>query len=184
MKRLPLLLLALAAAPAARAAPPHWVATAPSSIHWTAQWQGTPVKGGFPDFTVQGAFDAAAPAGGTIEVRIDTTAVKSASGDVTRAIRGPRWFDTADHPRASFHGTFGDKGGKLSLHGTLQIKGHRKDVTFPVTVSPQGDGKVALSGNVTLQRGDFDIGSGQWSSGAMIARGVEVDFSVTLRRQD
>jgi len=184
MRRLSALLLALAVAPGAAAAPAHWTSAAPSSLDWTAKWQGTPVKGSFPDFTVKASFDPQAPAGGTVMVGIDATAVRSASGDVTHAIHGPQWFDTGHHPRASFHGRFSGKPGNLHLAGTLQLKGHHAKVQMPVKLARQGDGSVLLTGSVALQRGDFGIGTGKWSSSSMIAPDVDVTFSVTLQKRD
>jgi len=184
MKRILPLLAALAAVPAALAAPAHWRSTGSSNVlHWTATWQGTPVKGRFPDFAVKATIAPRAPDGGAVTVDIDTTSVRSASGDVTRAIRGKQWFDTADHPKARFRGRITGKSGHLSLRGTLRLKGRDGKLDIPVTLAPGDGGTLVLSGHFRVKRNRYGIGTGKWESGAMIGQDVTVDFRVTLAKQ-
>lgn len=185
MNRVAIAMLAAAAAAPALAAAPHWHSLhGAGTLEWTARWQGIPVKGAFPDFTVTGAFDARNPAGGKVEVAIDTRTVATASADVTRAIRGKPWFDTAEYPQARFTGTFAKEPNGLALRGTLQLNGRSRELSFPVHLRRQAAGRVLLSGGLRLDRGDFAIGTGQWKSGALIASTVTVNFSVVLAGHD
>lgn len=185
MKRILVAILALAVAGPAAAAASQWRSMSGSSrLRWTAKWQGTPVKGSFPDFTVTAYLDADNPVGGKIKVRIDTRSVKSASADVTKAIRGAAWFDVSNYPRASFEGRLTGHRHNLRLRGALRLKGHRKRIVIRVKLRPRGSRRVELSGSFELDRGDFAIGSGQWRGGGMIAKTVAVDFSVSLVRRN
>lgn len=181
MTRIIATILALSIAAPASATATHWHSVSSASkLGWTARWEGVPVKGEFPDFQVTGTFDAESPAGGAIEVAVDTRTVDTTSADIIQTIRSKPWFDTGQFPRAHFSGTFAAQSQGLRLSGTLEIKGRRRQVTFPVTLTRRGADRVLLTGGVALDRGDFAIGSGQWQDGSIIAKKVTVDFSVVL----
>lgn len=180
MKRFSVLLsLLLIAAPALSATTDWHLLAKDSSIHWTASWQGALVKGQFKHFTITGHLDADRPAGGTLKLVVDTASISAESSDVTQALRGAQWFSVADFPQARFTGKLEGSPGSLTLQGTLHIKGHGKKLSLPLTLRHKKD-QLQLEGNFTLDRNDFDIGSGQWRSGSMIAHKVRVDFSIRL----
>ena len=180
MTRTAAALLALATAIPAMAATPAWQSVAAKSrLNWIARFQGTPVHGSFPRFNVTARLDPASPAGGSLEVTVDTSAARTASADVTRAIRSPQWFNVSAHPKAQFQGTLKRSHGRLQARGTLRLKGTAQSIQFPIAVQ-RVNGDVHLSGRFQLDRGDFDIGAGKWRSGEMIARQVTVTFSVLL----
>lgn len=180
MTRLRILVpLMLLAAPAFSASTAWHSVAGPSSIRWTASWQGTPVRGQFKDFTVTGHLDAAHPAGGTLELIVDTASVSAASSDVTHALHGAQWFNVNDFPKARFQGTVEGDPGALTLKGTLTLRGHDEALAFPLALS-RGKHGLRLQGEFTLDRTAFGIGSGQWESGSMIATRVHVHFSIVL----
>lgn len=181
MKRLRLLLpiVLLVAAPVFSATTAWHSVAAASSIHWTARWQGTPVRGQFKHFTVTGHVDTAHPAGGTLKLIVNTASVSAASSDVTRALHSAEWLGVADFPQARFTGTLQGAGQSLTLHGTLQLKNREKKLVLPLALK-RDNGQLQLQGSFTLDRNDFGIGSGQWRSGSMIATAVHVNFSIRL----
>ena len=180
MKRLQLFLLLIPLTAPAMAAQTSWHSLASSSaIDWTASWQGTPVKGQFKHFTVTGQIDAAHPADGTLKLVVDTSSISAASSDVTRALHGKEWFGVSDFPQALFKGTLKGAPGEMTLQGNLQIKGHEKTLSLPLTLTRQ-HAELRLQGNFTLDRTDFGIGTGQWQSGSMIATEVHVHFSILM----
>ncbi len=177
-------LILLFAAPPAWAAPVAWqVQSATSKIGFTAYWQGQPVKGHFPQFQLTARLDPAHPAGGTLKLDIATARLTAQSPDIARAIRGKAWFDVKDYPEASFTSESLAKrtDGTLLLRGKLRLKGHEKTIAFPLKIT-RDDGKLKLSGKLTLDRSNFAIGTGQWANDKMIARKVNVSFSLVLTR--
>lgn len=181
MKTLFVLLCLLASLPA-WAAPTTWQAkSGTGQIEFTAWWNGTPVKGHFPAFTLKATLDADQPAGGAITLHIDTRKLKAQSADITRAIRANAWFDVKHHPEAGFDSASLSTlpNGTLVLRGTLRIKDHEKTVSFPIELD-QTDHALTLSGRVRLDRSDFAIGTGQWAGGSVIAHKVDVHFNFVL----
>jgi len=155
-----------------------------SSIRWIADWQGNAVKGGFEKFTVTArGLDPAHPAGADLSMKLDTGSITAASPDITQALHGAEWFDTGKHPQAGYTGKIVQDKGHLEANGYLQLKGHRKALNFPLSLTHQGDHPI-LAGHFEMQRNDFGIGTGQWSNGKTIAFTVKVEFSITLTQDD
>lgn len=179
--RLLFLLLLAATMPALAATPPTWHSVAGSStIDWTAHWQGNPVKGGFKQFTIRAQnLVPTHPAGATLSMQLDTTSITASSPDITNALRGAAWFAVKQHPQATFTGTVKHGTNGLKADGRLELKGHQQPLSFPLQVRRKGDG-LLLEGHFDLRRTDFGIGAGQWRSGKVVARDVQVRFSVLM----
>lgn len=175
-----LALLILAAAPALAAGTPWHSVAASSSITWVARWQGNAVNGGFSKFSIMAnKLDPQKPAGARLHMTLDTRSITAGSPDITQALRGAEWFGVYKHSTASYEGDIVDSKGHPELVGKLRIKAHSKALRFPLTITPQGK-NLLLKGHFTLQRNDFGIGTGQWSSGKTIAHTVKVKFSVVI----
>ena len=172
--------LILAAAPAFAAGTPWHSVAASSSITWVASWQGNAVKGRFSKFSITASqLDPQKPAGAHLHMSLDTRSITAGSPDITQALRGVEWFAVDKHPTASYEGHIVEPNGKPELDGKLKIKNHSRPLRFPLTITPQGK-NLLLKGQFTLQRNDFGIGTGQWSSGKTIAHTVTVKFSVVI----
>ena len=66
--------------------------------------------------------------------------------------------------------------------GELNLKGHRKPVDVPFTWSNSGD-VAEMRGELTVDRTEFDIGSGEWSDDESIGTDVRISFIVLLTRR-
>lgn len=152
-----------------------------SRLDWTAHWRETPVKGEFKRFDVSARLDPDAPAGGALTVRVDTASAAAASSDITEAVRGKAWFDAAQYPQAVFStdSVTSQGDGSLLAKGTLKLKGHEKNLAFPLKLERR-DGHLILTGTLRMDRRDFAIGTGLWAGASPIATQVTVDFTVTL----
>jgi polyisoprenoid-binding protein YceI len=65
--------------------------------------------------------------------------------------------------------------------GTLTLKGVKQPVEVPFTWAPSGDGAI-MEGELTLRRGDFGIGLGEWKTTGTIGAEVKVKFRIKLRK--
>ena len=69
--------------------------------------------------------------------------------------------------------------------GNVNLKGVSEpvDVPFLWRQDAENPGRAIMSGQLTLQRSDFSIGIGDWSSGEQIGIDVSVSFIVHMQRQ-
>jgi len=102
---------------------------------------------------------------------------------VNKEIRGKDWFDYAGFPQAEFHSTDLRRIGsdRYVARGTLLLKGLKQPVEVPFTWTGSPDGAV-MEGELTLKRGAFGIGRGEWEASDVIGPDVKVKFSVKLRK--
>lgn len=185
MPRFVLAAMLLAASGPALSVPSVWHDDpAHSRLDWTAHWRGTPVKGTFKHFEVVAEFDPAAPGGGNLTVKVDTSSAVTASPDISKAIRGQAWLDAGQYPQAVFStdSIVAQSGGLVLVKGSLILKGRKKRLSFPMKLERQG-GRLVLAGTLTIDRRDFAVGTGQWSKNSPIAAAVTIDFKVALRTE-
>jgi polyisoprenoid-binding protein YceI len=153
-----------------------------SRLEFTATFEKAPAPGVFKEFDTRLSFDPGKPAGGSLDVTIRVTSADMNIPDVNKEIRNKDWFDYAGFPQAEFHSTdLRRDGGRYVARGTLSLKGVKQAVEVPFTWTPTGDG-ATLEGELTLKRGDFGIGLGEWKTNDTIGAEVKVRFKVKLRR--
>lgn len=179
------LILCLAALPApssARAA--DWrMDPAGSRLEFVATFEKNPAPGVFREFDTRLAFDPEKPAGGSLHVTVKVASADMSIPDVNKEIRNKDWFDYAGFPSAEFHSTELRRleGNRYAARGTLSLKGVKHAVEVPFTWAPSGDG-ATIEGELTLRRGDFGIGLGEWKATDTIGAEVKVKFKVRLKK--
>ncbi len=177
-----LLALALATAPSAGAA--DWSMDAASSrLAFVATFEGNAAPGEFRQFDVRVRFDADKPGNGRLDVTIVVKSADMNSMEVNDAIGGAEWFDFARFPQATFHASdiHRVEAGRYLATGPLTLKGVQKTVEVPFTWTEEGT-SARMTGELTLVRGDFGIGTGQWASTRVIGAEVKISFDVRLHR--
>lgn len=156
---------------------------AASRLTFQAFYQGQAAPGSFKQFDTRLSFDPARPADGKLDVTVKLTSVDMGSTEINEAIREPDWFDLKRYPDAEFSSnTISQNGpGKYIARGVLRIKGTQQQVAVPFNW--EASGKTAtMTGDMTLKRTAFGIGTGEWASGDMIGLDVKVSFNVRLQR--
>ncbi|QLE02148.1 YceI family protein [Galbibacter sp. BG1] len=74
------------------------------------------------------------------------------------------FFNTEEHPTAAFEVTgIEEKEGKLMLSGNLTIKGKKQNISFPVSVSEDGNTAMLTSETFTIDRTNWDVNYGSKS---------------------
>jgi len=154
-----------------------------SKLEFVATFEKTPVPGVFREFDAQMRFDPERPAGGSLEVVVKVASADVNIADANKEIGGKDWFDYAGFPKAEFRSSDLRRaaGNRYRARGTLFLKGvkHPIEVPFTWTASPEG---AAMEGELTLKRGTFGIGAGEWAASEVIGAEVKVKFRVKLRR--
>lgn len=175
-------LLLAAAPPAARAA--DWqIDPAGSRLEFVATFERAPAPGVFRAFDTRLRFDPAQPAGGSLDVIVEITSADMNIPDVNSEIRGKAWFDYAGFPKAEFHSTDlrHAQGNRYIARGTLSLKGVKREVDVPFAWTGDAN-RARIEGELTLQRGAFGIGTGEWAAPDVIGADVKLKFTVALRK--
>jgi polyisoprenoid-binding protein YceI len=157
---------------------------ADSKLEFVATFEEAPVSGEFKTFDAHlHGFEPGA-AGGSLEVVIAVSSADMGIADVNEAIQDKKWFDFAAHPQARFRATeVTRQGDGYVARGALTLKGVEKAVEVRFAWTPSGDGAIA-SGEFTVKRGDFGIGTGDWATTDTIGADVTVRFKVRMVASD
>lgn len=156
---------------------------AASRLDFAASFESNPAPGTFKEFDTKLRFDGTQPAGGHLDVVIGVVSADMQSSSINEAIAGPEWFDFKRFPRAEFHSTeIRSAGGdRYVARGTLELKGVQKPVEVPFSWS-ESSGTGRMDGEFKVKRGDFAIGTGQWTSTQVIGADVTIKYTVRLRK--
>jgi len=150
-----------------------------SSVSAVFTQMEAPVESKFTRFNAQIDYDAAHPDKATARVDIDTASLDIGSPEYNKEIAKKEWFNSAQFPKASFVSTAIKPAGagKLNVSGKLTIKGRTQDVSFPLSVKPEG-GKQVFEGRLPIKRLAFNIGEGEWKDTGIVADDVVIKFRV------
>jgi len=161
-----------------------WRSNDASEFHFEATIERVATPGEFRRFVVEFHFDAARPDDGRLEVNVDLGAADMGDPDMNAVLYDSAWFDTANFATAVF--TSEDivlqAPGEFVARGELDLKGRRVPVDVPFRWTESGD-TAGMQGTLQLDRRDFDVGSGEWSSDETIGVQVKLSFAVQLERQ-
>lgn len=174
------LICGLLSAPAAAG---EWhIDNADSHIAFHGSMLGVPVVGYFRQFTGKITFDPDDLENARVSIHVDMASVDSAHDERDTALALPEWFSAMAFPEARFEAAefrrLGDAG--YEALGSLTIKGITREITLPFELVIEGD-SATVSGQVDLNRRDFNIGEGDWTSDKLVAFAVRVEFSVVAQ---
>ncbi len=162
--------------PALAPAAPIWVVDkAASRLTFRAAVSGQNFDGVFKKWDAQIAFDPNNLKASHAAVTIDLASV--VTGDPTRdqMLPTPDFFSAAKFPKASFVTTaIAQVGpGRYQAIGNLQIKGAVRRIALPFTLSIAKDA-AKMDGSLTIDRGWFGVGQGQYASSETVASNVTI----------
>ena len=159
--------------------------TVNSKLEFAASYQGLPINGRFNQFSVTCLTDQLTRPT-QLDVAVSITSADMGSSEFNQAIQAADWFNVADFSEAIFSSqnlesvaTEADKTAFIA-HGILQLKGLRKTIAVPLSWQNNSYDQTTITGELTLDRSDFAIGTGEWASGDQIGLAVRVWFTVQL----
>ncbi|SFN11547.1 YceI family protein [Dokdonella immobilis] len=178
MKTLSCLLATLALAQPALAA--DYVVDADSTLGFTATFQGEAFDGSFKHFEATIRYDSKDLATSKFDVSVDLSGVATGDKDRDDTLPTSEFFNIAKFPKAHFVTTgFRKVGDKVVAAGTLSLKGIEKPVELEVSFEPTEHGAL-LDVATTLQRLDFQVGTGDYADTSTIGDEVRVKGHLVL----
>lgn len=161
-----------------------------SRLGFTATYSGTEFDGKFGKFTAKILFDPKHPEDSSFNVNIDTTSITTYSSERDSIIGDSDWFDFNQFPTSTYitKSIKAVSGDKYVAVGTLNLKGHKKDVVLHFTWDeyPNGNVKVVgearMTAGANIKRTDFGIGSGTYADDDTIGFGVKVKVNLLLKK--
>jgi polyisoprenoid-binding protein YceI len=152
-----------------------------SQLIYSVNFEQLPIKGEFKEFMVDYI------PGQQLRVVVNIASVDMGNSDINQAIRDVDWFDIKRHSQAIFFSDEIKAVGEANYlaKGTLQLKGISQPVNVPFSWQPsvkpdESADSASMTGQLTLSRSDFTIGSPEWASGDQIGIDVDVSFSVKM----
>ncbi|MBO9546599.1 YceI family protein [Caulobacter sp.] len=174
----------LAPAESALKDPVAWAVQKSSTLTFTASWSGSGIDGRFKTWSADILFSPEALDRSKVTVSIDMASAATGDDQRDQSLPSGDFFDTAEHPKATFTATkFRKTGeGKFVADGTLDLRGVKKPLSLPFTLKIDGDTATAR-GVTTLDRTTFGVGQGEWASTDEIAAKVKVSFAITAKKK-
>ena len=162
-----------------------------SKLGFTSNYGGVEFDGRFKKYDAKILFDPKNPEAGSFNVNIDTTSITTFSSERDSVIGDPEWFNFSKFPTSTYvtKSIKAVSGNKYVAVGTLDLKGHKKDVTLNFTWDeyPNGDvkveGEAKMLADADVKRTDFDIGSGTWKDDDTIGFNVKVKIKLLLKKK-
>jgi polyisoprenoid-binding protein YceI len=146
---------------------------------------GATGSGVFRKFDVRFRPPDAAGAGGELIVAIDVASLDTDDSERDEILRGPDLFATERFPAARFEAQRieADGDGRYRAVGTLTIREVSKALELPLELRPATDAAGSagqLVGEVSIDRLDYGVGQGEWTSTEWVANKVTISWSVNL----
>jgi polyisoprenoid-binding protein YceI len=157
-----------------------WLPAKGSKLTFSSSFQSESFSGEFSRFTPQIRFDPKQLTKCRFDVSIDLLSVDSQNKERDDTLKTADFFDTKKTPSARFVATkFTSLGGnRYQANGTLSLRGISKPVALKFTwVENKG---AVLTGDATVNRLDFNIGTGDWSDTELLPNAVKIQTRLIL----
>ena len=160
------------------------VVAAESSVKFTAIYTGESFEGSFTSFNAKIKFDPKNLGQSKLLATIDLSSVEAGEIERTEALPGKEWFYAKNFPKAIFNSReFIHQGGdKYQVTGNFTLRGTTKELVLPFTLRIEDDGKAHMQGGFSLNRRDYNVGTGMWKSPSDVAHNVDVKVVITATK--
>jgi polyisoprenoid-binding protein YceI len=151
-----------------------------STLGFTASYQGEAFNGDFGKFDPQIRFDPAKLADSRFDVRITLDSASTKNDERDDELKSDEFFGAKSQPEAHYLATkFRALGGnRFVADGVLTLHGVSKPAPLTFTWTPGA--KPTLTGEATLKRLDFNVGTGDWTDLDLIPNEVKVTTKLML----
>jgi polyisoprenoid-binding protein YceI len=156
-------------------------------ITWSVSHMGfSTYVGQFVNVAATLTLDPANPSASTLVATVPLTDVDSNSDGLNRHLQTADFFDTANHPTASFNATRivvdQDDPSEADIHGDLTLRGVTRPVVIEAEFNAAGDlmgtYTVGFDGETTIRRSEFGITYGVPALGDEVKLHIEGEFKL------
>jgi len=187
MRNLAIACFLLFATPVIAAASAWTIDKTQSSINFSSTAMSHPFTGHFKTFDGEVVFDPAHLDQSHVAITIDTKSVTTDNDDANQNIAAPEWLNSDAIHNAVFKADkFEVRGAEQYIaHGTLTLRGVSMPVDLPFTLNIQkttGGQTAKMTGEATLHRLDFGLGSGTYSDAKTVGLDVKVQVALTAKQ--
>jgi polyisoprenoid-binding protein YceI len=139
-------------------------------------FSNTSVSGIFKKFSGTIDFDEANLTSSKFNVSIEVASINTGNGLQNKHAKEAEWFDAAKYPYIKYTSSKIEKSGtSYKVSGQLEIKGIKKDVSFPFTFKKAGNSGT-FNGEFSINRSDFNIGQ----KGGEVAEAIKINISIPV----
>ena len=163
-----------------------------SSVDFSVRHFFTPVSGTFSDYDIELLFDPDNLEGSSIDVTIDAASVTTRNDRRDNDLRSDSFFEVETWPTITFVSERIESAGddQYVAHGQLTIRDVTQDFALPFTLlgvmefdeqraaQMRRKAVAGFTADASLNRLDYGVGSGSWTSTAVV--GNEVDVSISI----
>jgi polyisoprenoid-binding protein YceI len=161
-----------------------------SSVNFEIKHFFTKVPGKFEEFDADITFDPENLEESSISATIQAVSVNTEHERRDGDLRGDSFFDVENYPTITFVSSSIESTGENEFvaHGTLTVKDVSKEFDLPFTLlgvqdHPFREGQqiAGISSEFTIKRNDYNIGTGNWVTDAILSYDVDVAINLELR---
>ena len=178
-----LLALLLAYAPLSRAAEAPLLTLIPDQSHltFTGTQNHAPVTGEFTKLTTTIHFAENNLPGSSVKAEIDIASIKTPDADIAKNLQTDDWFGVTKFPQAVFEShDFTKEGDHYLAKGSLTLHGISKPTEISFTLTHEGN-LLKVTGETSLKRLAYGVGSGDWKDTSVVEDGVKVKLVLVAK---
>lgn len=161
-----------------------------SSVNFSVNHLFSAVTGKFQKFSGDLKFNPENLGKSSATFTVQVNSIDTDEPDRDKHLLSDDFFDAENHPEILFKSTGFEKRGKKSfiVKGKLTMRGNTREVELPLEVkgvmdSPWVEGKeiMGVSIKTTLNRTDYDVGTGSWAATATVGDEVRIEVHLELQ---
>jgi cytochrome b561/polyisoprenoid-binding protein YceI len=164
------------AAAVAAGPPPVWSIAGGKRLAFTVDNGGSPLNGTFRDWSGSIVMDPDHPETAKLSISIKLASASLGDGTQDAMLQGAEFFASGANPTATWRSTSMTQTspGHYRASGTLSLKGRSRPQSISFALSGK-DLKRHVTGNATIDRTAFDVGTGD--AAASLGKSVRLNFS-------
>jgi len=163
-----------------------------SNIEFSVSHFFTQVEGNFTDYEASVYFSPDNLSESSIEVTIPVESINTGNNRRDGHLQSPDFFNAEKHPTITFVSDNIESTGnnEFVANGTLTIKDISKQIELPFTLlgvkdNPFKEGTLVagISASTEINRTDFEVGTGDWASDAVVGDNVKINLNLELNAE-